>query len=234
VTIHVSLPKPSGSRPSAAPSLHLQAKATPATAAPKPAVPKPARIWAGYAPAAQTSVAPRFAALRKRLRAIIATYPQYQLGVAVIDMSDGVLHNYGVQGKFVAASTGKILAAVAYYHYAERGLLSLTAPMGRNTAAFQLQQSNNDSWALILNAIGNQRIHDYGAALRLPYDRPPNQLSPAETATLLISPLKHRSLGRRPPLGWCGPFGLPVRRPRSSQPHRRQSHAFGRRLVLAD
>jgi hypothetical protein len=55
-------------------------------------------------------------------------------------MSDGGLHTYGVQGKFVAASTGKILAAVAYYYYAERGLLSLTARMGRYTAAFQLRQ----------------------------------------------------------------------------------------------
>jgi beta-lactamase class A len=128
-------------------------------------------------------------ALRKRLNAIIASYPQYGLGVAVIDMSDGVLHTYGVQGKFVAASTGKILAAAAYYHYAELGLLSLSAPMGRYTAAFQLQQmiqqSNNDSWALILGAIGNQRIHDYAAALGISYDRPFNELSPAETARLL-------------------------------------------------
>lgn len=72
----------------------------------------------------------------------------------------------------MAASTGKILAAVGYSHYAERDLPSPTAPMGRYTAAFHLrqmiQQSNNDSWALILNAIGNQRIHDYAAALRFP------------------------------------------------------------------
>ena len=132
---------------------------------------------------------PPFAGLRKQLDGIIASYPQYQLGVAVIDMSDGVLHTYGVQGKFVAASTGKILAAAAYYHYAELGQLSLTAPMGGDTAAYQIhqmiQQSNNQSWALILGAIGYQRIHDYAAALGIPYDRTFNQLSPAETATLL-------------------------------------------------
>ena len=140
-------------------------------------------------PVAQAPVAPPFVALRKRLNTIIGTYPQYGLGVAVIDMSDGVLHTYGVQGKFVAASTGKILAAAAYYHYAERGLLSLTAPMGGHTAAYQIhqmiQQSNNQSWALILAAIGNQRIHDYAAALGISYYRTLNELSPAETATLL-------------------------------------------------
>jgi beta-lactamase class A len=133
--------------------------------------------------------APPYGALRKQLNAIISTYPQYQLGVAVIDMSDGVIHTYGVQGKFVAASTGKILAAAAYYHYAERGLLSLTAPMGGHTAVYQIhqmiQQSNNQSWALILGAIGNQRIHDYAAALGISYYRTLNELSPAETATLL-------------------------------------------------
>ncbi|MET3934355.1 serine hydrolase [Arthrobacter sp. OAP107] len=133
--------------------------------------------------------APPYGALRKQLNAIIATYPQYQLGVALIDMSDGVIHTYGVQGKFVAASTAKILAAGAYYHYAERGLLSLTAPMGGHTAAYQIhqmiQQSNNQSWALILGALGNQRIHDYAAALGISYYRTLNELSPAETATLL-------------------------------------------------
>ncbi|GAB14936.1 putative beta-lactamase [Arthrobacter globiformis NBRC 12137] len=37
----------------------------------------------------------------------------------------------------------------------------------------------------MLNAIRNQRIHDYAAALGIPCNRPLNELSPAETATLL-------------------------------------------------
>ena len=192
-----ALPKPSGDPPSltavpspgssATPAVRVRTKATANTpAAPEgTSAPKPAAV-----PAERLiQAAPPYRALRKQLNAIIGTYPQYQLGVALIDMSDGVIHTYGVQGKFVAASTAKILAAAAYYHYAERGLLSLTAPMGGHTAVYQIhqmiQQSNNQSWALILGAIGNQRIHDYAAALGISYYRTLNELSPAETATLL-------------------------------------------------
>ena len=192
-TVTVPLRKPSGDPPSltgvpspgssATPAMRTRAKATAKTPAAPVATP------AAVAAEPLLLAAPPYGALRKQLNAIISTYPQYQLGVAVIDMSDGVIHTYGVQEKFVAASTGKILAAAAYYHYAERGLLSLTAPMGGHTAVYQIhqmiQQSNNQSWALILGAIGNQRIHDYAAALGISYYRTLNELSPAETATLL-------------------------------------------------
>jgi beta-lactamase class A len=109
--------------------------------------------------------------------------------VALVDMADGLVRQYGVREKFVAASTGKILAAAAYYHLAEEGVLSLAAPMGGQTAAFQIgqmiQQSNNTSWALVLGAIGRQGIHDYAASLGITYDRTFNTLSPAETARIL-------------------------------------------------
>jgi beta-lactamase class A len=195
-TVTVPLPKPSGDPPSitsvpsprslATPAVRARTKATAKTPAAPEATPAPRPT---VVPAERLVQAAPYGALRKQLNAIISAYPQYQLGVALIDMSDGVIHTYGVQGKFVAASTGKILAAAAYYHYAERGLLSLTAPMGGHTAAYQIhqmiQQSNNQSWALILGAIGNQRIHDYAAALGISYFRTLNELSPAETATLL-------------------------------------------------
>jgi beta-lactamase class A len=192
-TVTAPVPKPSGDPPSLTVVPSPRSSATPGvrartkTTAKTPAGPEPTPAAVPAEPLVQA--APPYGALRKQLNAIISTYPQYQLGIAVIDMSDGVLHTYGVQGKFVAASTGKILAAAAYYHYAERGLLSLTAPMGGHTASYQIhqmiQQSNNQSWALILGAIGNQRIHDYAAALGISYYRTLNQLSPAETATLL-------------------------------------------------
>ncbi len=95
-----------------------------------------------------------------QISAIIAANSAYALGVSLIDLSDGVVHGYGVQGNFVAASTAKILAASAYYHLVETGRASLTAPMGASTAGAQIrqmvQQSNNDSWALILSAVGQR------------------------------------------------------------------------------
>ncbi|WP_458780356.1 serine hydrolase [Arthrobacter sp. D3-16] len=127
--------------------------------------------------------------LEGRINSIIGAHNQYQLGVALIDTADGALYQYGVREKFVAASTGKVLAAAAYYHFAETGQLSLTAPLGGWTPAFQIQQmiqqSNNESWALIVQAIGHQRLHDYAASIGIDYNRTYNTLSPAETARTL-------------------------------------------------
>ena len=156
---------------------------SPATAAQEAPAPK-------AAPQPVPPAARADAILEDQLNAIIASNSRYQLGVALVDMSDGVARQYGVREKFVAASTGKILAAAAYYHLAEAGIVSLAAPMGGSTAAFQLrqmiQQSNNTSWALLLNSIGYQGIHEYAASLGIPYDRTYNTLSAAETARILV------------------------------------------------
>ena len=110
--------------------------------------------------------------------------------MALIDVRDGVVHEYGVKTKFVAASTGKVLAAAAYYHLVETGKASLTAPMGASTAGQQIrqmiQQSNNDSWALILGAVGHKGLIDYAATLDIPYDRTVNGLTPAEMGRTLL------------------------------------------------
>ncbi|MCU1522665.1 MAG: hypothetical protein JWN19_3050 [Arthrobacter sp.] len=123
------------------------------------------------------------------INAIINASSRYDVGVALIDVKDGVVHEYGDKTKFVAASTAKILAASAYYHLVETGKASLTTRMGSSTAAVQIrqmvQQSNNDSWALILRAVGHQGLTAYAASLGISYDRTVNLLTPAETATTL-------------------------------------------------
>ncbi|MFF2316399.1 serine hydrolase [Arthrobacter sp. NPDC058097] len=158
--------------------------------APAPSAPKPTAAPAQPPSQPAPPAAPADATLGEQLNAIIAVNSGYRLGVALVDMSDGVVRQYGVREKFVAASTGKILAAAAYYHLAETGVLSLAAPTGGQTAAFQIrqmiQQSNNTSWALILGTIGHQGIEDYAASLGIPYDRTFNTLSPAETARILM------------------------------------------------
>jgi beta-lactamase class A len=123
------------------------------------------------------------------INAIIKANSRYDVGVALIDVKDGVVHEYGDNTKFVAASTAKILAASAYYHLVETGKASLTTRMGSSTAAVQIrqmvQQSNNDSWALILRAVGHPGLTAYAASLGISYDRTVNLLTPAETATTL-------------------------------------------------
>jgi hypothetical protein len=89
-----------------------------------------------------------------------------------MDVSSGAgsakdVHEYGVGDAFVAASTAKVLAAAAYYHLVETGAATLDDPLGAYTAGFQLremiQQSDNDSWSLIMNAVGHAELTDYAA-----------------------------------------------------------------------
>lgn len=131
--------------------------------------------------------------LDTRIQAIIDANSQYQIGVALIDLSGGAdpaaVHEYGVGEKFVAASTAKVLAAAAYYHLVETGAASLDDPLGDYTAGFQLremiQQSDNDSWSLIMDAVGHSELTDYAASLGVSYDPQTNTLTPAEMASIL-------------------------------------------------
>jgi beta-lactamase class A len=149
---------------------------------PSAAPPTPAAVITPPAPA----IGPE---LDAEINAVIAANSGYQVGVALIDMADGEVHEYGVKTKFVAASTGKILAAAAYYHLVETGKASLAAPMGASTSGQQIrqmvQQSNNDSWALILAAVGHKGLINYAASMGIPYDRTVNSLTPAEMARIL-------------------------------------------------
>lgn len=133
------------------------------------------------------------AELDARINAIIDANSEYQLGVALVDLSGGAgstaVHEYGVQAAFVAASTAKVLAAEAYYHLVETGGASLDDPLGAYTAEFQLQamiqQSDNDSWSLIMDAVGYAELTDYAASIGVDYAPTSNTLTPAEMARIL-------------------------------------------------
>jgi beta-lactamase class A len=155
-----------------------------ATASASP--PKPA---AGLNAAAKAGAGTASPALDTEMNAIIDANGEYQIGVALIDLSGGAVHEYGVQQAFVAASTAKVLAAAAYYHLVETGAASLDEPMGDWTAGFQLkemiQDSDNDSWSLIMDAVGHEELSDYAASIGVSYDPESNTLTPAEMARVL-------------------------------------------------
>ena len=132
-------------------------------------------------------------ALDARIQAILGANSQYEIGVALVDLSQAPgsadVHEYGVREVFVGASTAKVLAAAAYYHLVETGAASLDDPLGSYTAGFQLremiQQSDNDSWSLIMDAVGHEQLTEYAASLGVSYDSETNALTPAEMATIL-------------------------------------------------
>lgn len=158
---------------------------TSAAAAP-PAPTAPAAAAAPAAPAAAAGVSP---ALDAELNGIIDANGEYQIGVSLIDLADGTEHDYGVQQAFEAASTAKVLAAAAYYHLVESGGASLNEPMGDWTAGFQLkemiQDSDNDSWSLIMDAVGHQQLSDYASSIGVNYSPESNTLTPAEMARVM-------------------------------------------------
>ncbi len=160
-----------------------------ATIAEASASPSASPAASASAPAARTVDA----ALDARIQGILGANSQYQIGVALVDLSQGAgsgdVNEYGVRDKFVAASTAKVLAAAAYYHLVETGAATLDDPLGSYTAGFQLQemiqQSDNDSWSLIMNAVGHEELTEYAASLGVSYDPKTNTLTPAEMASIV-------------------------------------------------
>jgi beta-lactamase class A len=136
-----------------------------------------------------TSSGPIDARLEAKINGIIEANGDYQIGVALLDLSGGAVHGYGVEDPFVAASTAKVLAAEAYYSLVESGEASLDDPLGDYTAGFQLkemiQQSDNDSWSLIMDAVGHPALADYAASMGVDYDPESNTLTPAGMARVL-------------------------------------------------
>jgi beta-lactamase class A len=167
--------------------------ASPAASAAAGGSASPSAGPAASAPASAAAAGSVDAALDAKIQAIIDANSQYQIGVALIDVSSGAdpadVHEYGVREQFVAASTAKVLAAAAYYHLVETGAASLDDPLGDYTAGFQLremiQQSDNDSWSLIMDAVGHEELTEYAASLGVTYDPETNTLTPAEMASIL-------------------------------------------------
>lgn len=141
---------------------------------------------AGPEPAPSASID---AELDAEVNGIIGANSGYQIGVALLDVSSGEVHEYGVQDPFVAASTAKVLAAAAYYHLVESGAASLDDRLGAYDAGFQLremiQQSDNDSWSLVMDAVGHGELQDYAASLGVSYAPESNTLTAADMAGIL-------------------------------------------------
>jgi beta-lactamase class A len=178
---------PSAVRPKSSPTAAADTPSSTDPAAETPAASKVAAGPAARAPAAlATDVTP---ALEADINSIIKANGEYQIGVALIDLADGSSHQYGVQEPFEAASTAKVLAAAAYYHLVEAGAVSLDDPLGDYTSGFQIkemvQDSDNDSWSLIMDSVGLSELQAYASSIGVDYDPEINTLTPMDMAGIL-------------------------------------------------
>ena len=127
--------------------------------------------------------------LQDRIDSLLTEKAGYRIGVALADVSGGAALTFGDQEAFNAASTAKIITAAAYYRLVEKGEARLDDPLGDYDAAFQLEamvnQSNNDSWLLLMNAVGYPELIAYAASIGVTYDPEENLLTPAAMASVL-------------------------------------------------
>ncbi len=147
-----------------------------------PAGPAPAAV-----PEAPVAVAP--ASLEDRIQSVLDENDEYRIGIALADVAGDAALTFGDQEAFTAASTAKIITAAAYYHLVEAGDAALDKPLGDYDAAFQLEamvnESNNDSWLLLMDAVGYPQLTEYAASIGVAYDPRENLLTPAEMALVL-------------------------------------------------
>ena len=130
-------------------------------------------------------------AVDARIEEIIADAEGYEVGVAIADLPDGDIRALGDESPFFAASTAKVLCASAYYHLVETGEKSLDEPLGDYDAESQIEaminQSNNDSWLLLMQSIGYPQLIDYATSIGVVYDPEENLLTTTDMARILQS-----------------------------------------------
>jgi len=123
------------------------------------------------------------------ISSIINNNKQYQIGVALENISTNQVQAYGLNAPFEAASTSKIIMACAYYHLVEKNQASLDTLLGPYPASYQIREmvkdSDNDSWALIENAIGDDELEAYSQSIGIGYTVDGNLLSPSDMAKFL-------------------------------------------------
>lgn len=116
--------------------------------------------------------------------------PDLDISLSMVDIKTNTAKNFGSQDDFAAASTTKVLTAVAYLHEVEAGNATLEENIGGFPAERQLKQmvnqSNNESWAALNNALGKSELESYAKTIGMTsYTNIGNTLKAKDMALLL-------------------------------------------------
>jgi beta-lactamase class A len=132
-----------------------------------------------------------FTTMNSAITAEILKYSSMDVGVSVIDIKTGDTAEYGVQNPFVAASTAKMLTAIAYLHDVEQGKATLTQQVGNRNAKDALQalivDSDNVAWDAFNNGVmSHTELAAYATSIGLSnYNPNNNTITPTSVAKLL-------------------------------------------------
>lgn len=127
--------------------------------------------------------------LPAELLPIISQYP-YTTSVSVLDINSGSLVQAGDDYPFVAASTTKLLTALAFFNQVEAGKMSLDSSINGQKAEVLLQKminmSDNDAWRALNDTIGKPNIEAYAKQHGLSsYNAEKNTVTSNDIARLL-------------------------------------------------
>lgn len=141
-----------------------------------------------------------FTAMSSEINAVISEYPAMDIGVSVIDIATGESQNYGVQDPFVAASTAKLLTAMAFLSDVEHGNHTLSEQVGGRPAKSALEamivDSDNQAWKDFNNSLlGHAELEAYANKVGFDgYDSDRNTVTPVSLARLLSNFYQHKLL----------------------------------------
>jgi beta-lactamase class A len=116
--------------------------------------------------------------------------PRVEFAVSAVAVGGDQIQSLGDRRPFDAASTAKVLTAVFYVKQVESGRFTLDQAIGDKTARRQLQlmlqQSDDNAWELLNQAVGHDRLQQYAEGLGLnSYNVQANLMTSADLAKLL-------------------------------------------------
>jgi beta-lactamase class A len=139
-------------------------------------------------------------AMASEINAVIGKYPSMDIGVSWVDIKTGESGDYGVQVPFVAASTAKLLTAMAFLTDVENHKATLNDPVGSRTAQAALEamivDSDNDAWHDFNNTVmSHEELAAYAQKIGFTdYDPDRNTVTPGNIAKLLSNFYQRRLL----------------------------------------
>ncbi len=133
---------------------------------------------------------------------VINSYPDYDIGVSLLDIDSGDKVSEGKQSAFTAASTTKVLTAALTMHEVESGRLSLNLEIYGYPISWHLEQminqSNDDSWKALNYKFGKKKMEQYAKSIGLnSYKYDGNLISANDMTTLLAKLYKNELMSEK-------------------------------------
>ena len=140
-------------------------------------------------------LAPQFAGpsiddAQEPINGIIASHPDYDIGVSLVDIESGDTLDLGKQTPFTAASTTKLLTAALTMREVEKERLTLDKKLEGSPVSWHLQQlvnqSNSESWVTLNYYFGKKKMSEYAKSIGITtYNYDKNTIAPQDLALLL-------------------------------------------------